>query len=278
VTRASVVVVPQWQGCAAPSASGMADGARRLAGLVTRAGRAVVEVDLPAGTSARRAGVDAYDVLLDARAGIAAGLPAGPVLAIGGDCGADLAVAARGLAARDGDLALVWIDAHADFNTPATSPSGAFHGMVLRALTGAGAPGLVAGRPADPSQLVLVGTRSVDPAEQRDLDASGVRWLDPADPSAVARALRATGCSAVHVHLDLDVLDPGAFPHTLYPVPGGPGVAQVIDVLAAVDDTLPVVSAFVGEHAGGTAADVDVVAPLVRRLLDALDGISPARG
>src|SRR5271157_5515239 len=65
----------------------------------------------------------------------------------------------------------------ADFNTPASSLSGAFHGMVLRSLTGIGPEGLTALVSALPSSLVLAGTRSIDAAEQHQLAAAGVEPL-----------------------------------------------------------------------------------------------------
>lgn len=275
MAEASVLVVPQWQGSVHGSAQGLATGAERLGALV--AAPPPVEVDDR--RSARRHGVDSYEVLLATRARTAAALPPGPVFTLGGDCGADLAPVARELDRRDGDLALLWIDAHADFNTPTTSPSGAFHGMVLRALTGVGAPGLLAAPAVHPEAVVLVGTRSVDPGEADQLADAGVRpWgmRGLLDPSVVVDHLLRTGRSAVHVHLDLDVLDPGVFPHVGYPAPGGASVEQVLALLDAVAAELPVVSAFVGEHLhDGDPGSVEVVAPLVRRLLSALQHGAP---
>ncbi len=129
----SVLVVPQWQGAVRPEAPRLAAGAAQLAALAQASGRAVQEVTgLPGTRSPATHGVDSYQAILAAQALTARALPDGPVLAIGGDCSADLSLAARELRDRDGDVAVLWIDAHADFNSPASSPSGAFHGMVLR--------------------------------------------------------------------------------------------------------------------------------------------------
>ena len=271
-----VLVVPQWQGSISPEAGRMAAGAAQLAELAAAAG-AVPRVvgGLPQTRSPVRDGVSSLDQLLAAQARIAAELAAldrtgGPVLAIGGDCAADLAVAAVSLERRDGDLALLWIDAHADFNSPATSPSGAFHGMVSRCLTGVGPEGMLPAVAAAPGALVLTGTRSVDPAEQTELDAAGVQQLGMralGEPGAAVAALLQTGSSAVHVHLDLDVLDPQVFPDTVYRVPGGATVEQVLALLTTAGAALPVASAFVGEHLGGDRATTRLADPLVRRLL-----------
>jgi arginase len=268
-----VLVVPQWQGSISPEAGRMVAGAAQLAELAVAAGAVPRTVGgLPQTRSPVRDGVSSLDQLLAAHARIAAELETtgGPVLALGGDCAADLAIAASGLRRRDGDLALLWIDAHADFNSPATSPSGAFHGMVTRCLTGVGPAGMLPAVPAAPGALVLTGTRSVDPAEQTELDAAGVQQLGMrafGEPEAAAAALLQTGCSAVHVHLDLDVLDPQVFPDTVYRVPGGATVEQVLALLTAAGAALPVASAFIGEHLGGDKATTRLADPLVRRLL-----------
>ncbi len=270
----SAVVLPVWQGSVRPSARQLVSGAARLGALARGMGAQVLEpTGFGAGRSPVRDGVDSYDVLLAARSRAAQVLPDGPLLAIGGDCGADLELAARELRRRNGDLAIVWIDAHADFNTAGSSPSGAFHGMVLRALTGAGPGGLTALVRAAPSSLVLAGTRAIDAAEQDQLTAAGVEPLGMralTEPSAAADQLKRTGCSAVHIHLDLDVLDPAVFPHTTYREPGGATIGQVLALLETIDRALPVTSAFIGEHLGGDETDTAAVAPLLRQLLSSI--------
>jgi arginase len=69
-----------------------------------------------------------------------------------------------------------------------------------------------------------------------------------AEPAFGADQLKLTGCSAVHIHLDLDILDPAVFPHTTYSEPGGATIDQVLGLLETIDRALPVTSAFVGEH------------------------------
>ncbi|MCZ0970589.1 arginase family protein [Streptomyces albulus] len=67
----------------------------------------------------------------------------GPLRTVGGDCGVELAPVSHAVARHGADLAVVWFDAHADLNTPASSPSGGFHGMVLRTLLGQGPAALL---------------------------------------------------------------------------------------------------------------------------------------
>jgi arginase len=272
-----VLVAPQWQGSGHPDARRLVDGAGRLARLV-RPHPSVRSTPVSARRTPRRHDVESYDALVAARRTVTAALPDGPVLVIGGDCGADLAVVSRQLERRDGDLAILWLDAHADLNSPATSPSGAFHGMVLRALAGEGAPGLTAEVPADPSAVVLAGTRAVDPGEREWLAAAGVTPLGPAAVAAtdpVVAAVRRTGRSAVHLHVDLDVLDPTEFPWTGYPEPDGPSVTEIARLIDAVAAAVPVSSAFVGEHLGSAEAGTEAAGPVVRSLLAAVTGQRP---
>jgi len=74
---------------------------------------------------------------------------------------------------------VIWIDAHADFNTPESSPSGNLHGMPLSHLVGLGLPELVnLGRPGakiDPHHVVLIGLRNLDPGERDELRRLGMR-------------------------------------------------------------------------------------------------------
>jgi len=126
--------------------------------------------------------------------------------------------------ARDAEIGAVWFDAHADLNTPATTPSGNVHGMMpLAAALGLGefegsdwatAPGL------NPENVALVGLRSVDDAEidvirdhgfaaytMSDIDDRGIT-----DVTEEAMAEASAGVDGVHVSLDLDWLDPKEAP------------------------------------------------------------------
>ena len=101
-------------------------------------------------------------------------------LLIGGDCGAELAAVER--AASDGTVAVVWFDAHPDLNTPESSTSGAFGGMVLRTLLGDGVDALVPAVPLKPGLVVVAGSRSTDDSEEQYLLSSGIARVG-ADPS-----------------------------------------------------------------------------------------------
>lgn len=118
-----------------------------------------------------------------------AALPEGvfPIV-LGGDHSLSMGSVAG--AARGRRVGVVWVDAHADFNTPETSPSGNVHGMPLAVLSGLGHPRLTeVFRAVDPKDVVLVGVRSLDPGEKRLLKEAGVRvyTMHEVDRLGVAR-------------------------------------------------------------------------------------------
>ena len=156
-----------------------------------------------------------------------AALPEGvfPIV-LGGDHSLSMGSVAG--AARGRRVGVVWVDAHADFNTPETSPSGNVHGMPLAVLSGLGHPRLTeVFRAVDPKDVVLVGVRSLDPGEKRLLKEAGVRvyTMHEVDRLGVARiaeeVLKHLQGLPLHVSLDADVPDPTLAPGVGTPVPGG---------------------------------------------------------
>jgi arginase len=167
-------------------------------------------------------------------------------LALGGDH--SIAIGSLVGSARDADeLGAVWFDAHADLNTPSTSPSGNVHGMPLAAALGfdefadtdwANAPSL------SPENVALVGLRSVDDAEvdvirdhgftaytMSDIDEQGIT-----DVTEQAMTAAANGTDGVHVSLDLDWLDPKEAPGVGTPVRGGVTYREAHSAMEIVDE------------------------------------------
>ncbi|MEE8583453.1 MAG: arginase [Acidobacteriota bacterium] len=131
-----------------------------------------------------------------------------------------------------GRCGLIWIDAHGDFNTPETSPSGNLHGMPLAALTGRGAPPMVdlvrPGRKMADRDIMIIGVRSLDRQEREALRSSdlGVYTMRDIDEEGIARVAnqalqRLSHCERIHISLDMDCLDPAEAPGVGTPVPGG---------------------------------------------------------
>lgn len=128
-------------------------------------------------------------------------------------------------------VGVVWVDAHTDFNTPASSPSGNVHGMPLAVLCGHGDGrlcGVVGGARVRPEDVVVIGARSVDPGERELLRELGVtvytmKEVDRLGVSRIAdEAVERLRClPRVHVSFDADALDPEVAPGVGTPVPGG---------------------------------------------------------
>lgn len=153
-------------------------------------------------------------------------------LILGGDHSIALG-SISGVARVHRQLGVIWVDAHADFNTEETTPSGNIHGMILAALAGLGnrhltdvggwAPKLQA------SHIVIVGARDLDPGEQAllrthhihvftmsDIDERGI-----SDVMRQAVAVAGQNDNPIHLSLDLDALDPREAPGVGTPVRGG---------------------------------------------------------
>jgi len=125
-------------------------------------------------------------------------------------CGASLATIAAALRHRP-DAKVIWCDAHGDFNTPESTPTGYLGGMVLTALCGLWDSGLGTG--LSPDRIILVGQRDIDPAEQALIDEHHVTLLRAHDGRIDHHALLdAVGGAPVWFHIDTDVIDPLHFP------------------------------------------------------------------
>ena len=152
-------------------------------------------------------------------------------LVLGGDHSVALGTMV-GMARARGRGGVLWLDAHADLNTPDTSPSGNVHGMPLAAALGHGAGMLTRPQwllPAiDPARVALVGVRSLDSGERALIAELGLAVFTMSDidrrglDSVMADAIAVVqGENFVHVSLDLDVIDPQTAPGVGTPVRGG---------------------------------------------------------
>ncbi len=165
-------------------------------------------------------------------------------LVLSGDCPTARAAVA-GLQRRHRDVAVVWLDAHGDFNTPDISTSGYIGGMAISMLTGR-TPELfddeLGLRPIPEASIVLADARDLDPAERDALTDSQVRRV-PADPAAITSALDGLGGTPVYLHLDVDVIDGADLPGLRFPTAAGPSLTQIEETLAAVCATADVAGA-----------------------------------
>jgi arginase len=166
---------------------------------------------------------------------------------------------------RHPDVALVWIDAHGDLNTPATTPSGFLGGMPFAQLLGwchddwRRIGGLEPPLPEE--RAVLVGGRDLDPGERASVDLS---QLHEADDAAGALAALAPG-APLYVHVDTDVLDPSLVPDAGYPAPGGWSIERMRAEMATLAASGRVVALSVCPSAP-PALDAEGLMPLVDAL------------
>jgi arginase len=144
-------------------------------------------------------------------------LPARPIV-LGGCCCSHVG-AVEGLAARHGHVAVLWLDAHGDLNTPETSPSGNEWGMPLRTLLDRGTIAA--------EDVVLWGARNLDPPEAEYIAAAGI----DADPAALLER-----AEAVYVALDCDVVQPDELA-VFMPEPDGASLDEVEQLLTRVRDS-----------------------------------------
>ncbi len=173
-----------------------------------------------------------------------------PILLGGDHClamGSIAAVAAH-CRATGRKLRVLWLDAHADFNTRDITPSGNLHGMPVACLCGLGpAPltGLGGHVPAiTPDQMRQIGIRSVDPGEKRlvkeyGLDIYDMRYIDEVGMRrTLEEALEGVDADThLHVSFDVDMLDPAIAPGTGTRVPGGVNYREAQLIMEMVADT-----------------------------------------
>jgi arginase family enzyme len=190
------------------------------------------------------AGVVDEEELTEQNLALAAALPRRPII-LGGCCCVHVG-AVEGLATRYGRLGVVWLDAHGDLNTPATSPSGNLWGMPLRMLLDSGT--------IEAADTVLIGARSLDPPEAEFLAASGIY----SGGDGLGAALN--GVDAVYVALDVDVFDPNEDIASFMAEPGGLTLSEGAAVLAEVVAAKPVA----GLGLTGLAPDPSNVESLAR--------------
>lgn len=172
-------------------------------------------------------------------------------ISVAGDCCASIPVLA-GLRRAGVEPVLVWIDAHGDFNTPETSPSGFLGGMPLAMIVGRGPQwmcGAVGLRPLPEDRVWLIDGRDLDPLERVAVDNSALRRTGMAGLASLSID------APVHLHLDIDVIDASEAPAHNYPVPGGPGIAETVEACRAFADRNRIAAISVSGWAGSLDRD-----------------------
>ncbi|MEP6842441.1 MAG: arginase family protein [Pseudolysinimonas sp.] len=267
---ATFVVVPQWQGSPSSRAMRLAEGAAAIRADLPSNGTREVVVPLEAGDD-QGTGIARFSSLQLVRERLRDTLSEldDAAVVIGGDCGVSSAAVAHAVAvAADrgrGDLALIWFDAHPDLNSPSTSPSGAYGGMVLRSIVD---DGLVpAGR------VLLAGARYWDPGEDAFAPEAGIRAFtvdEVSNPAVLVDAVAETDAQSVYLHIDLDVLDPAEIAGLLDPEPFGLSAAALVATIKALRARFTLAGATIASYAPAGPDDIANDAPTILRVIAAL--------
>ena len=160
-------------------------------------------------------------------------------VSIVGDCCATIGFMA-GLQRAGLDPTLIWFDAHGDFNTWETTPSGFLGGMPLAMLVGSGEqrmPKAIGLRPVMEDHVILSDARDLDPGERDLLESSKVFHLPKVSDLLNYHLLD----RPLYIHFDVDVLDPEDAPAVSYPAPGGPAVEELKNVFEYLAKRRPIV-------------------------------------
>jgi arginase len=182
------------------------------------------------------------------------------------------------LSAIGPDVAVIWFDAHADFNTPETTPSGFIDGMALAAITGRcwrtladSVPGF---RPIPEKNVVLIGARDLDMQERMSLVKSEITWVgaESIRKNGVENALvgvlpRLPG--RIYFHIDLDVLDREEARVNEYSSSGGLAVAELLQIIQFVSDSRAIVGASITAAVDHDSKALHAAVDVMKELLSA---------
>lgn len=280
------LVYPQWQGGdiahwiteipdAAEASRGYILGAELLNALAPQNGRQTVYT-VPVKTDY---GVrEATDGVLDKAAIMAQNKAAldllkaknpARVITLGGDCAVSVVPFTYLASKYDGDVAMIWIDAHPDITLPGDVYTG-FHAMAVTACMGEGDKDVLSALPAKiaPERILMVGLRDWEREEIRvRQEAYGIKHLSPSDVATdsgkITDWLKQCGASKVVIHFDLDVLDPAEIIAAVGASPDGMKMAEVVRVINDISQEKEVVGLTIAEAMPRTAI----------RIRQMLDGI-----
>lgn len=182
------------------------------------------------------------------------------LLTAGGDCAVDIA-AIDYLHGIYPELQVIWIDAHMDANTPETSPSGCFHGMPVSAIMGHAPEPMrrLQGAPITPDRFKYYGVRVADVGDKAFGSAHGLRMLDADQPLS----------GPIHIHFDLDVLDPVEFPYLAYREPDGVSVTTALALVRRIAEQADLVGLTITEFAPANQDEARIGAGVIEQICQA---------
>lgn len=189
------------------------------------------------------------------------------IFTVGGGCDVELAPVSYLNKKYDGNLTVIWFDAHGDLNTPSSSPSKKFHGMPLRTLLGDGNQNIVRQcfSHINPEQLILIGTRDLDIPEKEYIKENNIITfpVELIQKDTILDSIEHMGFDNVYIHIDLDVLDPNIFPSVTCPTPNGINFEKLNDILIHIKNNYNIVGLSLLEYAPEKGDNIDNLKSIV---------------
>lgn len=185
---------------------------------------------------------------------------------IGGDCAIELMPISYLNKIYQEDICIIWIDAHADLNTPESSPSKAFHGMPLRTLLGEGNEefiSLLFSR-IKPEQICYVGLRDLDEAESEYIIQHNISTMTDCQFEKVQNKIK--NFKNVYIHLDLDVLDKSEYEFSMFPTNIGSSVSEVAELIRKIKSNHNVVGFCITESTATTLEQLNAIKPILDQI------------
>lgn len=192
------------------------------------------------------------------------------IFTIGGGCDVGIIPVSHLNNLYDGEITLLYFDAHGDMNTPRASSSKLFYGMSLRMLLGEGDSkmGELLFSTVSPSQLILLGTRDLDEAEEVFIKENQITVLPvdeiEASVNQVVEAVKQKGNGKLCIHIDLDVLEPSRFPYAPIPVADGLRDETLLNIIKELDDRFEIVGFGLLEYAPSGQREHPLVSALIQ--------------
>ncbi|NAS32864.1 hypothetical protein GTQ40_17935 [Flavobacteriaceae bacterium R38] len=168
---------------------------------------------------------------------------------IGGDCGLEIVPVSYLNKKYDGDLGIIWFDAHADINAPHESSSCNFHGMPLRTMLGETEEGMhdLLFSKIKAAQIHYVGLRDIDPTEQVRIDKDNIYYSDQTDNDTLVKTLKSKNYKNLYLHFDFDALEPADYDKTYYQVDKGVKIADAEKCIQVLSENFNIVGSSVLE-------------------------------
>jgi arginase len=260
-----IFINPQWQGCGFTNE--LKFGAETLSAYFENFDKITIPLSLKELTTINN--IKCYAPLLEQTTAfkkIIACSKLNKVTTIGGDCAIEIIPVSYLNKIYQEDMCIVWIDAHADLNTPQSSPSKALQGMPLRVLLGDGDEAFTSllFSTLTPRQICYVGLRDLDEPEDEYIIQHNILSIAGCEFEKVHKKIK--DFKNVYIHLDLDVLDKSEFEFTMYPSSSGLLVADVAELIRKIKENHTVVGFCITESIATTLEQLGKIKSILNQV------------